>query len=176
MKIEPTSQVKEEDTPQKHTRLTTQKVKEWLAKVNPKEEPDKLKEKDTPPKVTEDKEIVLDTTKLGFLRSALLSSLPKFNLPVFDGNSCNWPNWYGMFKALAHDQLLSKTQTMVYLKASVTGTVENDIAGMFFAGLMYDEAIKELRTVKTYGHGADLQAAANMQQVIRRLLPVVSER
>ena len=53
VKIELTSQVKEEDTPQKDTGLTTQRVKEWLAKVNPREEPDKLKEKDTPPKATE---------------------------------------------------------------------------------------------------------------------------
>jgi len=76
VKIEPTSQVKEEDTPQKDTRLKTQKVKEWLAKVNPKQEPDIWKEKDTP-KAIEDKEMVLHTTKLGFSRSALVSSLPK---------------------------------------------------------------------------------------------------
>ena len=144
VKIEPTSQVKEEDTPQKDTRLTTKKVKEWFAKVNPKEEPDKLKGKDTPPKTTEDEGLVLDTTKLGFSKSALVSSLSKLNLPVFDGDPCKWPNWYGMFKALVHDQQLSKTQKMVNLKASVTGTAEKAIAGMFFDGTMYDEAIKEL--------------------------------
>ena len=32
----------------KDARFMTQKVKEWLAKVNPKKEPDKSKEKDTP--------------------------------------------------------------------------------------------------------------------------------
>ena len=49
-----------------------------------------------------------------------------------------------MFKALVHDQQISKTQKMVYLKASVTGTAEKAIAGMFFDGTMYDEAVKEL--------------------------------
>ena len=64
--------------------------------MNPKEEPDKLKEKDTPPKATEGKGVVLDTTKLGFSRSALVSSLPKLNLPVFDGQTgteCS-KHWY----------------------------------------------------------------------------------
>ena len=108
---------------------------------------------------------------------------------------------------------------MIYLKASVKGTAEKAIAGMFFDGTMYDEAIKELtcrfgnpglisksliskllemptlkdestsslrsfvdtlhnlvRTLKTYGHGADLKAAANMQHVMGKLPPAISER
>ena len=32
------------------------------------------------------------------------------------------------------------------------------------------------RTLKNYDHGADLKAAANMQLVIKRLLPVIAER
>ena len=116
VKIEPTSQVKEEDTPQKDTRLTTKKVKEWFAKVNPKEEPDKLKGKDTPPKATEDEGLVLDTTKLGFSKSALVSSVPKLNLPVFDGDPCKWPNWYGMFKALVHDNNFPKHRRWLSLR------------------------------------------------------------
>ena len=63
-----------------------------MAEVKPKEGPDKLEEKNTPPKATDDKGVVLDTTKLGFSRSALVSSLPKLNLPVFDGDPCKWPN------------------------------------------------------------------------------------
>lgn len=62
----------------------------------------------------------------------MMTSLPKLNLPVFDGDSCAWPNWYGMFKALVHDQRLSNTQKMIYLKASVKGTAEKATAGMFF--------------------------------------------
>ena len=37
-----------------------------------------------------------------------------------------------------------KTQTMIYLKASVRGSAEKAIAGKFFTGIMYEEAIKEL--------------------------------
>ena len=123
-----------------------------------------------------------------------------------------------MFKALVHDQQLSKTQKMIYLKASVRGTAEKAITGMCFDGTMYDEAIKELtcwfgkpghisklliskrlempalkdestslrsfvdtlhnlvRTLKTYGHGADSQATANMQHVMGKLPPAICER
>ena len=108
---------------------------------------------------------------------------------------------------------------MSYLKASVKGSAEKAIAGMFLDGTMYEEAINELkhrfgntelifkslirklldlptqryenvsslrsfvdnmhnivRTLKTYGHGADLQEAANMQQVMERLPPRTAER
>jgi len=108
---------------------------------------------------------------------------------------------------------------MIYLKASVKGTAEKAIAGMFFDVTMYDEAIKELtcqfgnpglisksliskllemsalkdestsslrsfvdtlhnlvRTLKTYGHREDLKAAANMQHVMGKLPPAISER
>ena len=67
-------------------------------------------------------------------KSAMMNQLPKLNLPVFDGDSCAWPNWYGKFKALVHDQRLSNTQKMIYLKASVKGTAEKAIAGMCFDG------------------------------------------
>ena len=149
----------------------------------------------------------------------MLTSLPKLNLPVFDGDPCAWPNWYGMFKALVDDQQLSKTQKMIYRKASVKGTAEKAIAGRFFDGTMYDKASAELtqrfgnptliskslinkfleipavqdektsslrlfvdnlhnivRTLKTYGHEADLRAAANMQQIIKKLPPKIAVR
>ena len=38
----------------------------------------------------------------------------------------------------------SKIQKMIYFKASERGTAEKPIAGMFFDGAMYEEAIKEL--------------------------------
>ena len=119
-----------------------------------------------------------------------------FNLPVFDGDPCAWPNWYGMFKALVDDQQLSKTQKMIYLKASDKGTAEKAIAGIFFDGTMYDKAIAELTQrfgkptliskslinkfleipAVHYGHEADLRAAANMQQVITKLPPKIAVR
>ena len=74
----------------------------------------------------------------------MVSNLPKNNLLLFHGDPCEWPNWYGMFNALVHDQRLTKTQKMSYLKASVRGSVDKAIAGMFFTGTMYEEAIKGL--------------------------------
>ena len=111
-------------------------MKEWLAKVKPKEDPGVLKVEVNLPKDTEDKDAIVDLTKSGLVRSAVVSSLPKINLPVFNGNPCEWPSWYGMFKALVHDQRLTKTQKMIYLKASVQGSAEKAIAGMFLTRTM----------------------------------------
>ena len=108
---------------------------------------------------------------------------------------------------------------MVYLKASVWGSAEKAITGMFFTGTMYEEVIKELkhrfgnlelisrllinkllellalkdnntsslrifvdnlhnivRTLKSYGHGADMKAAASMQLVIGKLPSEMAEQ
>lgn len=51
-----------------------QKIKEWLAKANPKEEPDVLDNKEDVPKAKEEA-MVPDLAKSGLARSALLSSL-----------------------------------------------------------------------------------------------------
>ncbi|KAK2550175.1 hypothetical protein P5673_029210 [Acropora cervicornis] len=161
----------------------------------------------------------VDFSQSALSTSAMISSLPKRHLPVFDNDPCAWPNWYGMFKALVDDQQLSKTQKMIYVKVSIKGTAEKAVAGMFFDGTMYDKAIAELTerfgnptliskslinlfleipavldentsslrlcvdnlhniagTLKTYGHEADLRAAANMQQIITKLSPKVALR
>lgn len=89
-------QIKKEDSPEKDAKFTTQKVKEWLekTKVNPKEEPDESNQKGDLPKPTEKKEMVVDLTRSGITRSALVSSLPKINLPVFHGDP--WIGQTGM--------------------------------------------------------------------------------
>ncbi|KAK2564066.1 hypothetical protein P5673_012287 [Acropora cervicornis] len=33
-------------------------------------------------------------------KSAMITSFPKLNSPVFDDDACAWPNCYGLFKAL----------------------------------------------------------------------------
>ena len=38
-----------------------------------------------------------------------------------------------------------------------------------------DDLYSIVRTLKTYGHGTDLQAEAYMQQVVRKLLTAVAE-
>ncbi|PFX18029.1 hypothetical protein AWC38_SpisGene17626 [Stylophora pistillata] len=165
VKIETTPQVKQEDVPMNDIKDSKQKVKKWLKTVSPEEE-----------ETDEEKE-----------------------------NDISKP-------LLVNDQRLSKTQKMIYLKASVKGTAEKAIAGMFFDGTMYEKAFAELTqrfgnraliskslinkflaipavqdenksslrlfvdnlhtivgTLKTYGHEADLEAAANMQQIVTKL-------
>ena len=60
-------------------------MKEWLTKTKPEEEPDVLKDEENLPKDTEGKEAIVDLTKV---RSVVVSSLPKINLPVFHGDPC----------------------------------------------------------------------------------------
>ena len=142
-KIKTTSQVKQEDVPMNNIKDSEQKVKKWLKTVSPKEEEtDEEKETDISKHLL-GKERLVDFSQSVLSKSAMMTSFPKLNLPVFDGDPCAWPNWYGMFKALVHDQQLSKTQKMIYLKASVKGTAEKAIAGMFFDGTMYEKAIAE---------------------------------
>ena len=121
-----------------------QKVKKWLKTVSPREEETDEERENDISKHLLGKERMVDFSQSVLSKSAMMTSLPKLNLPVFDGDPCAWPNWYGMFKALVHDQRLSKTQKMIYLKASVKGTAEKAIAGMFFDGTMYEKVIAKL--------------------------------
>ena len=149
----------------------------------------------------------------------LVSALPKIQLPTFDGDPLQWPQWYGLFKALVDSQPISTTEKMVYLKAAVSGTAERAVSGLLFDGSMYEDALKELetrfgnpqlisktlirrllelpklqgetttalrtftdklhnvvRTLKKYGHDADLKAATNLEQVLNKLPIPVAER
>ena len=210
---------KKGDLPSKDVKFATKKVTEWLKTVTPKQEPDEFNERARVLEPTEEKEKFANWANTALGKSPLMSSLPKIQLPVFDGDPCHWPNWYGMFKVLVDDQMLSKTQKMIYLKASVKGSAEKAISGMLFDGTMYEQAVEELtlrfgnpelisrslirkllelptlkdedvsslrsfvdnmhnivRTLKSYGHSADVQAAANMQQVMDKLPPKIAER
>ena len=143
IKTKTTAQVKQ-DAPINDIEHLKQKVREWLKTVMPKgEETDEGKENDRA-KHLPSKERIVYFSQSALSTSAVISSLPKRQLPVFDGDPCAWPNWYGMFKALLDDQQLSKTQAMIYVKASVKGTSQKAVAGMFFDGTMYDKAIAEL--------------------------------
>ncbi|PFX12456.1 hypothetical protein AWC38_SpisGene23585 [Stylophora pistillata] len=160
VKIETTPQVKQ-DVPMNDIKDSMQKVRKWLKTLSPKEEEvDKEKENDISKNLL-GKERYVNFSQFVFLKSAMMTSLPKLNFPVFDGDPCAWPNWYGMFKALVYDQSLSKTQKMIYLKALVNGTAEKAIAGRFFDELW---------------SGADLRAAANMQQIVTKLPPKIAVR
>ena len=76
---------------------------EWLKTVRPKrEETGEGKENDRA-KHLPSKEKIADFSQFVLSKSAMITSLPKLNLPVFDGDPFAWPNWYGMFKALVDD-------------------------------------------------------------------------
>ena len=85
--------IKDEHSPDKETKFRVNKVKDWLTKTKPEEEPDVLKDEENLPKDTEGKEAIVDLTKSRLVRSAVVSSLPKINLSVFHGDPCEWPNW-----------------------------------------------------------------------------------
>lgn len=63
---------------------------------------------------------------------------------MFEGDPLQWPHWYGLFKALVHEQGLSDTEKIIYLQSSVKGAAERAVSGMLFDGSMYNQAIKEL--------------------------------
>ena len=68
--------------------------------------------------------------------------------------------------SLISKSLISKLREMPALKDENTLSLRS----------LVDNLHNIVRTLKTYGHGADIQEAANMQQVIRRLSPAVAER
>ena len=109
IKTKTTAQVKQV-APINDNEDSKQKVREWLKTVRPKgEETGERKENDRA-KHLPSKERIVDFSQSALSTSAVISSLPKRHLPVFDGDPCAWPNWHGMFKALVDDQPLSKTQ------------------------------------------------------------------
>ena len=86
-------QIKDEDrSPGKETKFRVIKVKEWLTNAQPEEGLDALKGEEDLPKDTEGKDAIVDLTMSGLVRSAVVSSLPKINLPLFHGDPCEWPN------------------------------------------------------------------------------------
>ena len=99
-----------------------QEVKEWLKKVMPEGEvTSERRKRISVLSINTSQRQNWDFSQSVLSKSAMMTSLSKFNLFVFDGDPCAWPDWYGMFKALVHDQELSRTQKMIHLKASVKG-------------------------------------------------------
>ena len=95
VKIETTPKVKQEDVAVNDIKDLKQKVKEWLKTVSPKEEEnDEGKENDIS-KPLPRKERIGDFSQPVLSKSAMMTSLPKLNLTVFDGDP-NVPGQTGM--------------------------------------------------------------------------------
>ncbi|MCG8432151.1 MAG: hypothetical protein MJA29_13400, partial [Candidatus Omnitrophica bacterium] len=45
-------------------------------------------------------------------------SLPKLQLPQFDGDPLKWSDWYGMFQAMVHNTPMSDTEKLTHLQNS----------------------------------------------------------
>ena len=126
---------KKDNLPRKDVQSVTKKVGELLKTVTPKQEPDELNERARVLEAINEKERFADWVNIALGKSPLMSSLPKIQLPAFDGGTCHWPNWYCVFKVLS--LWMINTQKMIYLKASVKGSAEKAISGMLFDGMLF---------------------------------------
>ena len=80
----------------------------------------------------------------GEMKSVFPRSLPKLELPKFDGNPLEWPTFISLFKCLVHDQPLTDTQRMTHLQRALVGNAKKAVGGMLTHGHLYREALKEL--------------------------------
>ena len=78
------------------------------------------------------------------LHQIIDKSLPKLELPRFDGNHLEWPTFISLFKCLVHYQPLSDTQRMTHLQRALDGNAKTAFRGMLTHGHLYKEALKDL--------------------------------
>ena len=72
-------------------------------------------------------------------------SLPRLTLRIFSGDSSEWPTWYGLFKAMVHNQkLLNPAEKMMHLQSSVSGIARQLISGMLCDPSLYPVALQTL--------------------------------
>ena len=86
----------------------------------------------------------LNPVNTGEMKSVFPRSLPKLELPRFDGNPLEWPTFISLFKCLVHDQPLTDTQRMTHLQRALAGNAKKAVGGMLTHGHLYREALKEL--------------------------------
>ena len=71
---------------------------------------------------------------------SLPASLLKLNLAEFSGDPLEWPEWSGLFLSTVHAANIDTSLKMNHLKTLVTGEAKEVIAGLGYAGDMYDFA------------------------------------
>ena len=72
-------------------------------------------------------------------------NLPKLQLPCFDGNVQQWPEFWDMFKTSVDEQNLPKVSKFNYLKSVLKGTAATAISGLSIDNKNYDTAIALLK-------------------------------
>ena len=85
-------------------------------------------------------------------------SLPRLTLRTFSGDSSEWPTWYGLFKAMVHNQKsLNESQKMLYLQSSLGGIARQLISGMMCDPSLYPVALETLE--ERFGREEDIVRA-----------------
>ena len=110
-------------------------------------------------------------TNLTALTEKLLKSreesirLPKWNVPIFDGDVLQFRSWWDQFNCAVHsNKKLSDIDKFTYLKSYVTGTAANLLSGLTSTINNYKKAI-ELMTER-FGNSQTL-ISANMRVLSR---------
>ena len=65
------------------------------------------------------------------------SGLSKLKITKFSGEPLEWPEWSGLFDVDVHQQPISNTKKLQYLKTSLTGPAKAAISGMGFSSQSY---------------------------------------
>ena len=74
-------------------------------------------------------------------------SLPKFEMPKFDGDPTQWPTFWDHFRSAIHDKTnITDVLKLQYLKGFVTGKAAKSLSGITVTNQNYQEAIKLLQT------------------------------
>ena len=59
-------------------------------------------------------------------------NLPKLQLPTFDGDIQQWPEFWDIFKFSVHERNLTRVSKFSYLKEAVKGAAATAISGIFY--------------------------------------------
>lgn len=71
--------------------------------------------------------------------------LPKLDIPSFDGNITNYPEFWDAFEACIHKSNLAPVEKFTYLKSKLKGEAMDAISGLSLNNKNYDEAITILK-------------------------------
>ncbi|XP_026331509.1 uncharacterized protein LOC113238872, partial [Hyposmocoma kahamanoa] len=71
--------------------------------------------------------------------------LPKFDLPVFDGNILEWHTFWDQFSCNIHNRNLSDVDKLLYLKSFVRGGAKKEIEGLPTTEQNYQIAVRALK-------------------------------
>ena len=72
--------------------------------------------------------------------------LPKFELPIFDGQPKNWLMWWNTFRNSVRDVLLDDFERLAILRERLSERVQRSIASLLYSPDLYEKAIQALQS------------------------------